>query len=289
MAKRHIPLLQMNANRLRLAIFPSTDPAIAEHLAKDVVFPHRHDHYCCFFKEGGEWKFNLDFQSLDIPDSSLLVSCPGQVHELAFSKDLTGWVIAFDAGFIDENARMVIEQSFSKAAPLRLDLPDKQWFNHMFQLIQVVVNDHKPANFSQQLLQSLVSAFFYRIVNIYQAREHELASQYSVRGIEIAKQFHQLVKAHYFKIKKPADYASMLHITVSYLNDTVKSVTGFTSTFLIRQEVLREAQRLLFYTGKSVKEIAFQLGYDDHKYFIRLFSKTVGTSPAQFRKSSRTP
>ena len=34
-----------------------------------------------------------------------------------------------------------------------------------------------------------------------------------------------------------------------------------------------------------IKEIAYSLGYEDDKYFIRLFGKTTGTSPASFRKN----
>ena len=111
---------------------------------------------------------------------------------------------------------------------------------------------------------------------------------YSTRSIEITRQFRQLVKEHFPKLKKPADYASKMALTVSYLNDTVKSTTGFHATWLIQQEIFREAQRLLFYTDKSVKEVAFQLGYDDYKYFIRMFGKITGMSPASFRKSSKS-
>jgi len=88
-------------------------------------------------------------------------------------------------------------------------------------------------------------------------------------------------------LKKPADYASMMNITVSYLNDTLKQVSGFSSTWHIQNEIFTEAQRLLFYTDKSVKEIAFELGYEDEKYFIRLFGKKIGSSPACFRKTHK--
>jgi YesN/AraC family two-component response regulator len=76
------------------------------------------------------------------------------------------------------------------------------------------------------------------------------------------KKFNQMVQEQFLIFKKPADQAGS-------------------------QEIFREAQRLLFYTGESVKEIAFQLGYEDYKYFMGSFSKTTGTSPAAFRKKSK--
>nr|WP_262898746.1 helix-turn-helix domain-containing protein [Dawidia soli] len=79
-----------------------------------------------------------------------------------------------------------------------------------------------------------------------------------------------------------------MSFSTSYLNDTIKSVTGFTTTYFIQQEMFREGQRLLCYTDLSVKEIAALLGYDDHKYFNRLFTKLANLSPGRFRKNFKS-
>ena len=41
---------------------------------------------------------------------------------------------------------------------------------------------------------------------------------------------------------------------------------------------------MLIYTDKSVKEIAFDLGFNDPAYFTRFFTKSVLKSPLQFKK-----
>jgi AraC-like DNA-binding protein len=76
----------------------------------------------------------------------------------------------------------------------------------------------------------------------------------------------------------------MLNITVGHLSDTVKKVTGLSASEHIQKKVMNEAQRLLYYTEISIKEISYQLGYQDTKYFIRLFSKNAGFSPSEYRK-----
>ena len=291
MASQDIRIVQLEASWSGVGIFPMSDKitlddTLLEQINQTVITPHRHDHYCCFFLESGYLNFNIDFQNLDIQASSLLVSCPGQVHQLGLAKEIEGWFMAFDAKFINENARTVIEQSFSKVALLHLDHADKAWFINIFNLIYSATNEKKLTNFHHELIQTLINAFFYKTVTIFQSQEDARIQAYSSRSIEIAKNFHQLVKENYFTLKKPADYASKMNITVSYLNDTVKSITGFPSTYFIQNEVFREAQRLLVYTAKTVKEISFQLGYEDYKYFIRLFSKTIGTSPTNFRKKN---
>lgn len=286
MAKETIQLVELERAWSGVGVYPMTDNDMLDHMEEVVVTPHRHDHYCCFFVEKGRLNFSVDFQDLELYPSSLLVSCPGQVHQTKFANDVDGWGIAVDAKLIDENARIVFEQSFAKAALLQLTDSDTAWFSSLFHLIDSSVREKQAVSFHNQLIHTMINAFFYKAAMIYQAQENERIQAYSSRSIEIVKTFHLLVKEHIIALKKPADYASEMNITVSYLNDTVKSLTGFTSTYFIQQEVVREAQRLLVYTTKSVKEIAFQLGYEDYKYFIRLFGKTIGTSPADFRRKN---
>ncbi|MFD1141513.1 AraC family transcriptional regulator [Larkinella insperata] len=288
MAKEDIQIYHLEKTLSGIAIFSLSDEIIPAHLNENVILPHRHDHYCCFFVENGHLNFNVDFQNLAIQPASLLLSCPGQVHQPGEAKDLTGWAMAFEAQLIDQNARLIIEQSFAKVALISLQPSEKEWFANVFRLIHSTVEDKSPS-FHFQLLQTLLNAFFYKAVILFQTQENEQIRNLSLRSIEIVKTFQLLIRKHFLVLKKPADYASKMNITVSYLNDTVKSVTGFSTTYFIQQEVFREAQRLLFYTAKSVKEIAYQLGYDDYKYFIRLFRKIAGTSPAHFRKATNQP
>ncbi|MEZ0453718.1 helix-turn-helix domain-containing protein [Sphingobacterium thalpophilum] len=63
----------------------------------------------------------------------------------------------------------------------------------------------------------------------------------------------------------------------------MKDVTGQTVSQHIQDRVILEAKRLLYHSDKSVKEIAFELGYDDYPYFSRLFAKNTGISALAFR------
>jgi AraC-like DNA-binding protein len=46
-----------------------------------------------------------------------------------------------------------------------------------------------------------------------------------------------------------------------------------------------EARRLLHYTNMQVKEIAYEIGYDDVQAFSRFFKKQECISPSEFKKN----
>jgi AraC-like DNA-binding protein len=47
--------------------------------------------------------------------------------------------------------------------------------------------------------------------------------------------------------------------------------------------VLLESKRLLYFSSLSVKEIGYELGFEDDSYFVRFFKRLTGLTPAQLR------
>jgi AraC family transcriptional activator of pobA len=102
----------------------------------------------------------------------------------------------------------------------------------------------------------------------------------------ITKAFRELLERHYINDKRPAAYAQKLHLSTPYLNECVKTATGYSVSHHLQQRVILEAKRLLSHSDRSVKEIAASLGYDDYPYFSRLFTKVAGMSALSFRNKN---
>ena len=66
----------------------------------------------------------------------------------------------------------------------------------------------------------------------------------------------------------------------------VRRLTGRSATTYIQTELALRAKRQLCYTNRSVKEVAYDLGFDDSAYFSRLFTRVVGVSPTAFRQKN---
>jgi AraC-like DNA-binding protein len=139
--------------------------------------------------------------------------------------------------------------------------------------------------FYMDILRSLLNSFIGKTACGYVSMNEN--AQKHTRPIQIAHSFKQLLATNYKTEKRPLMYASMLNISESYLNEALKKVTGFSVSYWITHEIMLEARRLLYYSELNAKQIAHQLGYDDHTYFSRLFKNTTGNTPLGFRSTYR--
>lgn len=102
---------------------------------------------------------------------------------------------------------------------------------------------------------------------------------------DILQQLKKAIEQDFVKEHSPSYYAEKLHISPKALGKLSKKHFNRTLSELIQERLMMEAKRELYLTDKSVKEIAYALGFEDEYYFSRLFKKNTDTSPIQYRKT----
>lgn len=102
---------------------------------------------------------------------------------------------------------------------------------------------------------------------------------------DILQQLKKAIEQDFVKEHSPSYYAEKLHISPKSLGKLSKKHFNRTLSELIQERLMMEAKRELYLTDKSVKEIAYALGFEDEYYFSRLFKKNTDTSPIQYRKT----
>lgn len=103
--------------------------------------------------------------------------------------------------------------------------------------------------------------------------------------LDIFRDFSRHLEIHFREKHNVAEYAELLHIAPKTLTHKFKNLNLESPNQFIINRILLEAKRLLFYTDKPVKEIAYDLGYEDPAYFNRLFTNKTGSTPANFKKN----
>jgi AraC-like DNA-binding protein len=106
----------------------------------------------------------------------------------------------------------------------------------------------------------------------------------------ILDRFEQLLNA-YFLSDKPkmiglpsvAYCADELHLSANYFGDLIKKETGKSAQDYIQTKVIEMAKARIFDPGKSVSQIAYELGFKYPQHFTRFFKQRVGQSPVEYR------
>lgn len=100
----------------------------------------------------------------------------------------------------------------------------------------------------------------------------------------LVAQFKKLITEHYSEKRQVSDYAAMLYISPSYLNDTMRELTGKPASYYIQEQVILEAKAQLVQTEQTVSQISLNLSFSDTSYFCRFFRRHTGNSPEQYRQ-----
>jgi AraC-like DNA-binding protein len=101
----------------------------------------------------------------------------------------------------------------------------------------------------------------------------------------ILKTLKDAIEEHFRSKHSPGEYARHLNITTKALNRLSKTFFNRTLTGLIAERIMIEAKRELYLTSKSVKVIAYELGFKDEFYFSRWFKNNAAVSPQTYRDS----
>jgi AraC family transcriptional activator of pobA len=249
---------------------------------QEIQQSHRHDHHVFVLQETGTSHMEIDFEKHLVTEPSIFYQSPNQVHRGLKIANIELYVMVIDTENITDDYRKLLSQ-ISPAKPLALNTKDLARIRHAFSLCADLYADSgNPLYFP--ILRHSCNTVIALIISQYLklSKPTDKFSRFEL----IEKAFTALLENDFTSLKRPADYAEKLNISVPYLNECIKQATGFPVSYQIQQRVLLEAKRLLYHSNKSVKEIATALGYEDYAYFSRLFAKGTGMTAIAFRNKN---
>lgn len=253
-----------------------------------VAYPHRHDDfYEILFITHGTGTYTIDLQEYEIKPNTIFFLSPGQIHEIAFSEDIKGYIFLFSSIFYLSNKtdpHKLFEFPFFYS--LKYDSPplyllNKEAIEELDSLFRkAIIEVNTEAIDNEEAIHALLDLILIYCKRLYpQSEEHQLK-----KGHILIKRFKQLIEEKCTENIGVKEYADLLKVTANHLSETVKEFTGRTPTDFINDRMTLEIKRLLTHTQLTVQEIAFQLNFSDQSYFSKYFKKTSGYSPSEYRK-----
>ncbi|KAA1245201.1 helix-turn-helix transcriptional regulator [Aquimarina sp. RZ0] len=133
-----------------------------------------------------------------------------------------------------------------------------------------------------EMLQMMLKRYLILCARVYKSQENYPDKK---ADSDIVREFNFLVEQHFKQKHTVTQYAELLYKSPKTLSNIFSKIGFKTPLQYIQDRVMLEAKRLLRYTTLHIKEIAFEIGFDDIQTFSRFFKKHEGVSPSEFKQN----
>lgn len=279
------------SNRNQKIHFISINDRIAKG-GQYVLKPHRTNFFILIFITHGVTKHLVDFEVQEIKSGDFLILSPGQIHSFFQTNNSAGKIIAFTEDFLlhkssyqflSENSKILRELCFDPIFNLNDDINGKTGL--LIELIQKELSN--PYDEMQEgILQNHLSSLLLGLVRL--KREHRNLNINKDKQFIFALQFKCLIEKYINKQWNVEAYAKEMNISTRSLQKITDIHYGKTPKAMIQEYLLLESKRMLIDPSLLIKEIAYELGFNDPTNFSKFFRKLTKTSPEAFRNAFLT-
>lgn len=277
-------LVNPQNGNLAFKFFSFDDNGFFDHL-------QRNNYFSLIWVKEGIGKIKADFTEYDFKANSLFAFSPYQPYMILTDKPIKGVAIYFHPEFFciykhhkEVSSNGVLYNNVYQPPFVTVDDASAATFQMLCEQIKTEMQN--PALAQYELLVSYLKIFLITASRL-KIQQHIQAARDMKENKEpfILQKLKDAIEENFKTKHSPADYAEMLYITPKALAKITKAHFSKTLSSLINERIIIEAKRELYLTDKTVKEIAYELGYEDEYYFSRFFKVNADVSPQMYRET----
>lgn len=244
--------------------------------------PRRVVKYVLVWCSSGTITLVVDENEFELHTNEVITITSGQFHYIKRSHAAKGFVLEFTYSFFckDDND---IELIFHNSLFCHFDMNEVIPVNNNEVVEQELRKIEK--ELQEKPYQYLISVHSrIELILVTINRSKIMAGNEIYKPDALFLKFLEKIRANFEKNLTVKQIATALHTTEAKLNELSKLHTGKTAQNVIYGLVVSEAKRLFIYEKLSVKEVAYQLGFNDPFYFSNFFKKHTSLSPKLYRE-----
>jgi len=256
-------------------------------MRSDFLRPHRKDYYFFVLVRQGSSRHWIDMMPYTLKPDTFYFTVPNQVQLKEEAEPLTGILLAFTKEFLALEGNSTLKQlpviqNKHNGHDLSLSPADVIFIDDI--LGKMYAEYLSRNNWQHGMMMGYVQVLMVYLSRLY-SEQYNSATQSPERLM--LKKYLSKIEESYTQTHEVAAYADMLNISAGHLSEVVKEQSGKPAIAHIHERLILEAKRLLFHTEHSIKEIAYQLGFEDASYFNRFFKRLVKHTPMEYRITIR--
>ncbi len=262
-------------------IFTVISPILS---SKRVGIGESHSFPEIFFLDKGEHRINLDGYEYPIHEGQMIIYAPNSYHASAVQSDSSASIISFD---VESSSLYMIYNQI-----ITLNENERRAFKDIFELASKCFNTNVAygtvlregvGEYELQRIKLKLEVFLTDlIISVKAGNRHS-----SARGETLDSDYASVVA---FMRKNIANRLTLNEIaegcliSVSKLKMLFRERSGIPPISYFIKLKIEEAKRLIRLEEMNISEISSALGFESIHYFSRLFKKTEGLSPSEYKK-----
>ena len=257
---------------------------------------HKHDYFQIVYFMTEAPTARVGLRSYKPQPGSVYFIAPMTPHQMRFSSASRSVVIYFDLDFLRPGiTRSYPIQELVRIAP---ELTPFAWQGHIdFNLdeaqaarveeaCRVMILEHAEDRIcTGEIIRAELTLMLGRICRAYEDRFDELSPVLPAIGRDSGhmRRISDFIAENYLRSPTLDQAAAYARLSRSRLCALLRQHTGTSFNALIREMRIDDARERLVLTDEPIGQIAYAVGYNDEKYFLRAFRKSVGMTPTAYR------
>jgi len=245
----------------------------------EITAPREH-YFTLLFVEMGTGLLTIELKDYPVRPGQIHILIPGKLYHWKLDGPAKGYLLTISKDMPEMFPPFFQFIFFQYDQPPIPDL-DMPTFKKALVECLAIKEELSAANVSLELVNARC-LLITLIISLWRHGRH--GDMLMGNAHSIAHSFKVLVDENFRKHKTVSFYAARLCITPNYLGIICRKSFNKSALEIIQERVLHEAKQLLHSTRKSVKEIAFDIGFPKLTYFSYFFRSKTNLTPMAYRK-----
>ncbi len=249
---------------------------------------HSHDYIEIAFMMSGTGRYHIEEQVYDVKEGDLLIFNPGVRHQALLGDDKENPTTEFFVGFSDIQLKGMEKNFFPLADGGHILHTTGELRQKLFKLCSSMDAEKTLSGHGRYfVMKAFLMQMLVYVIRFQRPKSVEVTSGYAFESVNkkyVVEQIVNYFEDHYSEKISLERIAENMYLSTFYISKIFKSETGDTPIRHLINIRLEKAKEILEETpGKSIKEVAAEVGYDDAYHFSKQFKKHYGISPSQIR------
>lgn len=252
--------------------------------------PHIHNWQEIIYIKSGQGSQIIDDKRHELKPKTFYLIGQGQVHNLSIGKELDGYMIRFSEEFLPPKGlhnkhtlNSTLLGNFFDTNELQITGPEIVHYENLLSQLLYEHAKHDEVYAKTEIIQHLLLTLLTKLERRLRSLYKDQISQTKDFDSSVYHNFLLLIEEHY-KYHKPIEFfTKQLGIDNRKLSCITRKASSKTPKRILNDRIMIEAKRMLHFTNFTLKEISYDLGYDDPSYFSRYFKLYTGSNPKKYR------